>query len=350
MGLSASQSRFLQLTSRRNDNEYQAQQINHARSAVAEKMQQISKKYSEGINNRRLMFLTPVNDGSTAVNSVRLTYNTITAAYPDGLGYSLVTKDGIEVKPLAKETKEIIAEARKNLETAQNTKILKLNQTQADGSNVATPVDGSNFQELLQNYTIKQNGENVNKYSLAEKVQGMDALQFAQYWANNNMSLQVFGQEKENEFITYQVDIDKVEQAEANLEKALKQSEEVQHESFLYDDRCLDPEYLQNQLRSGAWTLQKLDYDDVDLETGAPKKVQVHYGSLALVADELDTDDDASVTAEYNSQMDYYQHKDKQLELELQRLQTSHNAIQTELDSVKKVIEQNVEKSFKTFG
>ncbi len=42
--------------------------------------------------------------------------------------------------------------------------------------------------------------------------------------------------------------------------------------------------------------------------------------------------------------------KDKQLELELQRLQTSHTAIQTEIDSVKKVIDKNVEKSFKTFG
>ena len=48
--------------------------------------------------------------------------------------------------------------------------------------------------------------------------------------------------------------------------------------------------------------------------------------------------------------MDYYQQRDKQLEMELQRLQTSHNAIQTELDSVKKVIDKNVETTFKTFA
>ena len=47
---------------------------------------------------------------------------------------------------------------------------------------------------------------------------------------------------------------------------------------------------------------------------------------------------------------DYWQQKDKELELELQQIQSEHNAIETEIDSVKKVIEKNVDKSFKTFG
>ena len=66
--------------------------------------------------------------------------------------------------------------------------------------------------------------------------------------------------------------------------------------------------------------------------------------------DELDTSDDASVTAKYEYLTDYWQQKDKELELELQQIQSEHNAIETELDSVKKVIEKNVDKSFKTFG
>ena len=74
MGLSASQARFLQLTARRNDYEYQAQQINHMRATVADKMQDISMLYSDGMNNRQLCFVTPGENG-TSTQSVRLPYS-----------------------------------------------------------------------------------------------------------------------------------------------------------------------------------------------------------------------------------------------------------------------------------
>ena len=38
------------------------------------------------------------------------------------------------------------------------------------------------------------------------------------------------------------------------------------------------------------------------------------------------------------------------LELQIQQLDTEQNAIATEMDSVKKVIEDNVEKTFNTFA
>lgn len=348
MGLSASQSRFLQLTARRNDNEYEAQQINHARTAIAEKMQQISLKYSEGINNRRLMFLTPVGDGSNAVNSVKLTYNTITAAYPEGLGYKLVTKNGVEIRPGEKEATSMLQLAEQNLEAAKSIKVLSLNTTDKDGNITSTEINGSNFKELLKNYTIKQNDEPVNRYTLANTVQGMDSLQFAEYFAKNNLSLQVFKADA-SQNVTAATSQDRIEEAEAKVAEAKQRLDAAQTDAFHYDDRCMDPEFLQKQLRLGEWTLQTVEYDDIDID-GNPKKVDVFYGSLSNVADELDTDDDNAYISEYNSQMDYYQHKDKQLELELNRLQTTHQALQTEIDSVKKVIDSNVEKTFKTFG
>ncbi|MCR5260363.1 MAG: hypothetical protein K6C94_00825 [Candidatus Gastranaerophilales bacterium] len=349
MGLSASQSRFLQLTARRNDNEYEAQQINHARSAIAEKMQQISTKYSEGINNRRLMFLTPVGDGSNAVNSVRLTYDTITAAYPEGLGYKLVTKNGVEIRPGDQASQVMLKFAEQALDLAQNTKVLTFNSVDADGNATATEINGANFKELLQNYTILSNGEPVNRYTMAEEVQGMDELNFGKYFAQHGMSLQAFGNVPANQSVTMDYCQDAIEMAQAEVDEAKAIIEASQTEAYHYDDRCMDSEYLQQQLRLGEWTLQRVEYNDTDL-SGEPKKVNVFYGSLSTVADELDTDDDNAYISEYKAQMDYYQHKDKQLELELQRLQTSHNAIQTEIDSVKKVIDTNVEKSFKTFG
>ena len=53
---------------------------------------------------------------------------------------------------------------------------------------------------------------------------------------------------------------------------------------------------------------------------------------------------------EINAKIEIVQAEDKNLELRLKQLDTEHNAIQTEMDAVSKVIEKNSESSFKTFG
>jgi hypothetical protein len=64
----------------------------------------------------------------------------------------------------------------------------------------------------------------------------------------------------------------------------------------------------------------------------------------------LYTEDDAAATAIYEAQTTILQAEDKRLELELKNLETQHKAISTEMDAVQKVIEKNIEKSFKTLG
>ena len=51
-----------------------------------------------------------------------------------------------------------------------------------------------------------------------------------------------------------------------------------------------------------------------------------------------------------NSKIEIIQSQDKNLELRLKQLDTEQDAISTEIDAVQKVIEKNVESSFKTFG
>lgn len=53
---------------------------------------------------------------------------------------------------------------------------------------------------------------------------------------------------------------------------------------------------------------------------------------------------------EINAKIEIVQSQDKNLELRLKQLDTEHNAVQTEIDAVQKVIEKNTESSFKTFG
>ncbi len=54
--------------------------------------------------------------------------------------------------------------------------------------------------------------------------------------------------------------------------------------------------------------------------------------------------------AEINAKIEIIQEQDKTLELQLTELDTEQSAISTEMDSVSSVIEKNVESTFKTFG
>ena len=56
------------------------------------------------------------------------------------------------------------------------------------------------------------------------------------------------------------------------------------------------------------------------------------------------------LTNDINAQTEALQQEDRTLELQLKQLDTEHNAIQTEIDAVQKVVQKNVETSFKTFG
>ena len=54
--------------------------------------------------------------------------------------------------------------------------------------------------------------------------------------------------------------------------------------------------------------------------------------------------------ADINAQTEVIQQQDRTLELRLKQLDTEQNALQTEMEAVKKVISKNVEMTFKTFS
>ena len=51
-----------------------------------------------------------------------------------------------------------------------------------------------------------------------------------------------------------------------------------------------------------------------------------------------------------NAKTSIIQQQDQQLELRLKQLDTEQNALSTEIDAVSKIVKDNVESSFKTFG
>ena len=53
---------------------------------------------------------------------------------------------------------------------------------------------------------------------------------------------------------------------------------------------------------------------------------------------------------EINAKTSIVQQQDKNLELKLTRLDNERNAVNTEIEAVKKVVSDNIEKSYKTFS
>lgn len=64
----------------------------------------------------------------------------------------------------------------------------------------------------------------------------------------------------------------------------------------------------------------------------------------------LDTSDDAEAQSKYNYETARIARQDNQLELDLKQLETQHEAILKEYDSVKEVISNNVERTFNLFS
>ena len=111
------------------------------------------------------------------------------------------------------------------------------------------------------------------------------------------------------------------------------------------DERVVfaDDQWLITQLKQGKLTISY--YSAVDKE----------FIKTTLDDDESITEkeDKAKIKlAEqvYNTSMDRIEKEDKMFDLKLNKLESEHSALQTEYESVAKVISKNVEKSFSTFN
>lgn len=100
---------------------------------------------------------------------------------------------------------------------------------------------------------------------------------------------------------------------------------------------------FQNALRNGGLFIQKLDADDQQF------KSYTWQGS-DNIQDKLYTEDDDEAQSKYETESLKIQNQDKILDLELKQIETQHKAIETEYDSVKKVIDKNIEISYKIFA
>lgn len=104
-----------------------------------------------------------------------------------------------------------------------------------------------------------------------------------------------------------------------------------------------DSDWFVKQLKSGALTLAYYS-------TAEKAFMGTTLDDDESIAEREDTSAMNIAEQVYQNNMDKLQSQDKQFDLQLNKLESEHNALQTEYEAVNKVIKNNVEKSFNIFN
>ena len=360
MGLAASQARFLGLTARKSNNEYQAQQINQQRLSLADQQTKTTLDYQEKMTNRKFYF-TGVNpeDGTVKkqlkyediVNPLTLTDEQIALGMTQGMGNRIVDVNGNIVVPNypgsnEEPIKSILNKYNITDDVNDKTKFYdnlvsgkwvlqaEVNRTGEEGEErwYSIPFDEADF-------IIKQRAENPDDDTDTE------------FWRlYNTLVPQIDGKYQELTFENLttleQLKIRISDENEKVVVPELPEADRaIVYGQYNVDPYCIDPMYLDEKLRNGEWFIQQ---PSTSSETGWTDNLS--WSSIGYILDDYDTTDDKAAEAEYNYLIAKIQKQDKMLELRLKQLETEHKALETELDSISKVIQTNIDNSFKTFA
>ena len=290
MGLASSQARMLLLTARKSDLEYRAQMISQRKINLAMQTQQLATNYTRAMSNRRMDFVYYTDGNSMDSIKEKLSYKGI------------------------------------------------MSETSAGSFLVTTPsgqfvVTGSNENEL-----------NQSKINVAMKMisAGMAKKEDGSAYTIDDFKTERDAKDKDGNAVKEQV-IDYAAMVNACASK------------MKVVPAASNADYFQSSLRNGSLFLRKAEMETRTDDEGNVKQTITNYNvvswsSLDTIEDNLDESDNAMAKAEYESKSLILSNQDKMLDLELNQIQTQHKAIETEYDSVKKVIEKNIDVSYKIFA
>lgn len=123
---------------------------------------------------------------------------------------------------------------------------------------------------------------------------------------------------------------------------------------ILEDYYVYNEDWLKFALEHGIVTMEQVQYQE-EGETIAEEMnqyawVAIQYNNCVDMYEESDDLEISMAHAAYQDKTKEIQGLDKEYDSDLKKLDVEHNALQTEYDSLKSVIEKNVERSFKAFS
>ena len=371
MGMAASQARFLGLTARKSNNEYQAQQINHQRLNLADNQTQITQNYQEKMNNRMLLFSMGNDDNDGNKVNKQLSYwdivmspyesensnyvTDMTGTTKKGMGYRIVDVNGNIIVPNypgnTKDTTigQAIDKYKINEDVLDNEKlysnlkngnwVMKVKRTDDDGNeywNIIPYNEATFITEMrAENPKDSSDTEYFKLYNtMIDMINGKyQELSFKNLTNMEDLEIKIYESAEEG--------------AKILVPEIPDDDKTIHFGKYMVDEKCVDPAYMEEKFRTGEWFIQRPttvsdDYDD--------EWMTIPWQGIPFIQDVYNTEDDKAAEAEYNYLISKFQKQDKMLQLRLQQLETEHKALETELDSISKTIEKNINNSFKTFA
>lgn len=111
-----------------------------------------------------------------------------------------------------------------------------------------------------------------------------------------------------------------------------------------------DSDWLKNAIQSGKITIDISTLDNKGQinfrSTGVPSDSALEYTTTSTI----DKTALAKAEAEYEHKMKEIDQKDKKFDMDLSKLETERNALSTEYESVKKVVDDNIKRTFGIFS
>ena len=154
----------------------------------------------------------------------------------------------------------------------------------------------------------------------------------------------------ESDYKSGYMNLDKYDE---NFDGWISDSKVNENYAILEDGLMNSPEWLQFALEHGVITLEKVEFSSPSIEGDGLSDVQwvsTIYTSISDITEQKDETAATKAEVRYEQQMREIQAKDKEYDNQMKLLDTEHNALQTEFDSIKGTIEKNVERTFKAFS
>lgn len=348
MGLAASQARWISLAARKSNVEYEGQQINQARTALANQSSQLW--------NELYAMEVPTAPSTSDFTTVQYTFNDgdTTQTISDIQSADYTDGDGITYNSYVTYSTKV-SEYTGIRNTNSNPQVQYVAPTEADGYYMIGTKKLTCLNSVDRTDTSKTSSWGTYSAALDQIATDWPDSQIAQDWLNyknngdeaalDNIYLWTDNNSKVN-FVS------RTANTNDSLEACLQDPSLSLH-SYYADYQTSNKELSKYGIieydSNGRATSLQLEGSSVvySLETATVTDENAYNDAMNQYNYEQQLYE--KQVQDINAKTEQLQTEDRTLELRLKALDTEQNALQTEMDSVHKIISKNIESTFKTF-
>lgn len=348
MGLAASQARWISLAARKSNVEYEGQQINQARTALANQSSQLW--------NELYAMEVPTAPSTSDFTTVQYTFQNgdTKQVIEDIQSADYTDADGLHYNSYITYTSKV-SEYTGIRNTNTNPQVQYVTPTEGDGYYLVGTKKLTCLNTIDRTDTSKDGSWGTYSAALDQIAQDWPNTQIAKDWLNYKNN----GDESALDNIYLWTDnnskvnfVSRTGATDDTLEACLQDPAQALH-SYYADYQSSNKELSKYGIieydSSGRATSLQLEGSSVTYALEASSVTDENAYNDAMNQYNYEQQLYEKEVQDINAKTEQLQTEDRTLELRLKALDTEQNALQTEMDSVHKIISKNIESTFKTF-